>query len=767
MILFVFVLASLAAQTTSSYMGELRLTVTDDSGLPIASRVEVVSESNQIDYTLQTDRYGALVATRLPFGRYQLRVSSPGFALHTATVDVQSILPTQYAVRLTLAPLRTQVTVTAGDTLLDVRQSGTAHEIGARTLQGRMTAMPGRSLSDVVNTQPGWLLEANGILHPRGSEYQVQYVLDGLPMTDNRSPAFAPELDADDVQGMRIVTGGFPAEYGRKLGGVVEVTTAGQARRGIHGSATGSFGSFGTAVGSMAGEYGWPKSTLGASGSVSHTDRYLDPPVEENLTNSGTSSNVALRFEHQLADADRAAVVLRRGRARFDVPNELVQERAGQRQHRTSDETAAQFSYQRLLSPTLLGDVRGMARDVASELSSNARSTPILPLQDRGFRELYLRGSVSGHAGRHEWKAGADADFGSIRERFSYEVTDPSRFDPDTPREFAFDDRTRDREQALFVQDQIRFGNWTVNAGLRWDRYRLLVGDTALSPRAGVAWSWPAHDLVFRASYDRAFQTPAIENLLLASAADLRGSSGDAVRLPVMPSRGNFYEAGVSKRVAGKVRVDVTRFWRRMGNFADDDLLLNTGVSFPIAFDKARITGTEVKLDLPRWHAASASLSYSNMRGVGFLPITGGLLLDDSSTLLTSADRFPISQDQRHTVRGRVSCDLSSRVTVSAAGSYGSGLPVEFTGTPEVALEQYGPRILDRVDLEAGRVRPSAALDASASAIVLHSDRRTLRIQADVRNLTGRLNVINFAGLFSGTAIGPPRSAAVRVQLSF
>jgi outer membrane receptor protein involved in Fe transport len=374
---------------------------------------------------------------------------------------------------------------------------------------------------------------------------------------------------------------------------------------------------------------------------------------------------------------------------------------------------------------------------------------------------------VSGHAGRHEWKAGADADFASIRERFGYLVTDASQFDSDTPPEFAFADRKPDREQALFVQDHIRAGNWTINAGLRWDRYHLLVDETALSPRAGIAWSWPAHDVVFRASYDRAFQTPAVENLLLASAPELGGPGDDVVRLPVPTSRGNFYEVGASARVAANVRVDVTRFWRRIGNFADDDLLLNTGVSFPIAFDKARIAGTEIKLDLLRWREVSASLSYSNMRGVGYLPITGGLLLEDSSALLESADRFPISQDQRHTVRGRVSYDLSSRVSVSAAGSYGSGLPVEFAGTAEQALEQYGPRILQRVDLDAGRVRPSFALDASLSAIVLQSDHRCVRIQADVRNLTDRLNVINFAGLFSGTAIGPPRTGAVRVQFAF
>ena len=101
--------------------------------------------------------------------------------------------------------------------MLDVHQSGAVSRVGREALEQRVAAWAGRSLADIVNTQPGWLLEANGILHPRGSEYQVQYVFDGLPVTDNRSPSFAPELDADEVQAMSIITGGYPAEYGRKL----------------------------------------------------------------------------------------------------------------------------------------------------------------------------------------------------------------------------------------------------------------------------------------------------------------------------------------------------------------------------------------------------------------------------------------------------------------------------------------------------------------------------------------------------------------------
>jgi hypothetical protein len=103
-------------------------------------------------------------------------------------VEILSSLPADYYVTLGLAPIGAQVTVTATGTLLDPRQTAPSNRIGADTLAKRTTAHPGRSLPDLVNTQPGWLLEANGILHPRGSEYQTQYVVDGLPMTDSVAP---------------------------------------------------------------------------------------------------------------------------------------------------------------------------------------------------------------------------------------------------------------------------------------------------------------------------------------------------------------------------------------------------------------------------------------------------------------------------------------------------------------------------------------------------------------------------------------------------
>jgi hypothetical protein len=769
MVACVFVALLSFAQFTQSNTGELRVAVADPGGLPLPGPVEIVSEANQVRQVVDTDPGGVATFRRVPFGAYRLAISRRGFADVSRLVEVRSAAPADIPVTMALSSMRANVTVSSDATLLDPHQPSPAQRIGAETLARRVTALPGRTLPDIVNTQPGWLLEANGILHPRGSEYQTQYIVDGLPMTDNRSPAFAPEFGADDVQAMTIMTGGYPAEYGRKLGGVIEVVTGAPAQRGFGGAASVSVGSFDTGSGDAIAEYGTDNSTLTMAAGAARTDRYLDPPVEENFTNAGSTSNASVRFERDLTPGDRLGVILRHGQAMFSVPNEHVQQAAGQRQDRNSRENAVQLSVQRVLSPTMVGDVRAMLRDVSAELWSNRSSTPVIASQDRGFRELYVKASVAAHRGVHELKAGGDVVAGRIRENFAYEITNPHAFDDDASTAFSFAGRHSNREESLFVQDQMRMGAWTINAGLRWDHYALLVDDQALSPRLAAAWAWPAADLVVRASYDRVFQTPAIENLLLASSDSVEDLGSEVVRLPVPPSAGNFYEAGVSKLMARRLRLDASVFHRKMTDVADDDLLLNTGVSFPIAFQRAEINGAELKVDLHSWKNFSGSLGYSYLHGVGELPVTGGLFLgEEGFEQLASREQFPLTQDQRHTVRGRAIYQFSPAVWIAMAGSYGSGLPFEdFEDTPEEAAEQFGERVVERVDFETGRVRPSASIDVSAGATIGRWGGRTVRLQAEVRNLTNRLDVINFAGLFSGTALAAPRSAAVRLRFEF
>ena len=197
--------------------------------------------------------------------------------------------------------------------------------------------------------------------------------------------------------------------------------------------------------------------------------------------------------------------------------------------------------------------------------------------------------------------------------------------------------------------------------------------------------------------------------------------------------------------------------------------LTNTTISFPIAFRKSIIYGAEGKLELPDWHRFSGFLSYSYIVGNAWFPVTGGLFLGDEAGNAESqlSGHFPDSQDQRNTVRGRVRYQIQPRFWVASGIQYDSGLPFEFDGDPDTVLAEYGQQVLNRINFARGRIYPSFLVSASAGADVYKSDHMNMRLQVDGQNLTNILNVIDFGGLFSGNAIGPSRSIALRLTTNF
>src|SRR5580704_1652291 len=363
-----------------SNSGELRLRVTDPDGLGLKTMVQIVSKGNQYRNTLATTDLGNLDVQHLPYGIYQIEIKQSGFARVSESVEIHSSLPTKYAIQLKLPAVNESVTVRAANTLIDPDQAGSVNQIGSDVIQDRLSSIPGRSLQDLVNSQPGWLYEGNAVLHPRGSEYQTQFVVDGIPLTDNRSPSFGPAIDAEDVQSLTIFTAGIPAEYGRKMGGVVEVNTLQDSQPGFHGQVVLSGGSFDSAGASAQGQYTWDKNTFGAGASGSTTDHYLNPVVPQNFTNAGTLGDFSVDYERDLTPKDRLRFIVRHELARYEIPNELLQQDpqliatlGGQPppppgtppQLQTADnfETMGVASYQHIFSPNALFDIRGMVRD--------------------------------------------------------------------------------------------------------------------------------------------------------------------------------------------------------------------------------------------------------------------------------------------------------------------------------------------------------------------------------------------------------------------
>jgi len=774
LVIFLFCTFPLFGQSNS---GELRIKVIDPGGLGVKITIQITSKANQYRNTLTTSDQGGLDVQRLPYGIYQLEINHPGFAGISESVDIHSSIPTDQTVQLRLPTVNQLVTVSAANTLIDPDQAGAVNHIGSDLIQNRLSSIPGRSLQDLVNSQPGWIYEGNAVLHPRGSEYQTQFVVDGIPLTDNRSPSFGPAIDADDVQSLSIYTAGIPAEYGRKLGGVVEVNTLQDSQPGFHGQVVLSGGSFDSAGASAQGQYVWGKNVFGGSASGSMTDHYLNPVVPQNYSNTGTLGDFSVNYERDLTSRDRLRFIVRHELSRYDIPNEQVQEASGQRQTADNIETMGIASYEHVFSSHALVDFRGMVRDNANDFNSNMNSTPIEVFQHNWFREGYFKGTATVNHGCHEFKFGVESDNTFLNENFNYIVTDPTQFDPGTPSPFSFAANRPDLEQSAFVQDLIRFGNWTVNVGLRWDHYQLILNRQAVDPRVSISRYFPSAGLVLHFSYDRVFQTPSFENILLSSSTAATNLDPVSLQLPVAPSQGNYYEVGLTKTLFKQFKLETNYFRRLVNNYADDDQISNTSISFPIAFRNAIIYGGDAKIDLPDWHRFSGFVSYSYTLGNAFNPVTGGLFLGADAVIPTTG-HFPDSQDQRNTVRGRLRYQVTPRFWVGGGIQFDSGLPFEFSCDPSLTLQQcvngpggpaqtYGQGVVNRINFALGRIYPSFQVNASAGADVYKSERMNMRFQIDGQNLTNVLDVIDFGGLFSGNAIGPSRSVAMRLSTNF
>jgi hypothetical protein len=538
------------------------------------------------------------------------------------------------------------------------------------------------------------------------------------------------------------------------------------------------------------------------------TGHYLNPVVPENYTNNGTTGSFSMSYERELTPKDRVTLIVRHELARYQIPNELAQQNGaylpdannatgcppvppgdepgdcvfvpgGQLQTGDNFETMGSIAYQHIFSSDSIGVLRGMSRDNSTDFSSNPASWPLIATQHNDFKEIYFNGSFSVHHGRQEFKAGVESDAIFLHENTSYVIPDcADPADPQCPinlgildsgaTTFAFRGQRPDLEQAAYVQDLIRLGNWTINAGLRWDHYQLLLNQNAVSPRLAVSRYFPSIGLNIHASYDRIFQTPSFENILLASspAAEAIDTSVHPLQLPVQPSHGNYYELGATKAFFGKLRLDANIFRRQVSNYADDSQILSTGISFPIAFDHAILYGAEGKLQLLQWRRFSGYVSYSYIVGNAWFPVTGGLFLGDDAINPTTG-HFPDSQDQRNTVRARLRYQVVPRLWIAVGADYNTGLPFQPDLTPQQYATEYGQVVVNHLNFSRDRISPYFTENFSAGANLYQHEKRSLRFQADAQNLSNELEVIDFGGLFSGNALGPSRQYTFRLVTTF
>lgn len=782
---FLFVIGLLNIDTVAQIqVGTIRGVVTDEKGdlLPGAT-VTLENPVSGFVRSVVTGNDGSFAFNHVPFNPYTLRVEMPGFDAVTQDVHVRSNIPVAADVRLKVAPIQQAITVTAEKELVESDSSVTHTDLDQNFFERALGAAPNRAIESIIATTPGWVPDDNGRLHVRGTESEILYVFDGMPITDRLDTTFASSLDPGAITSLEVITGNIPAEYGNRLGGVVNA----KMRSGIDTPISGSFvfgaGSFKT--GEVLYRVGGKLTdTFGFSliGSVSQSHRFLDPPDPRNFNNRGGTAKLNSSIDWHPTPNDIVHFTLSGNGTKFRVPNRLEQEFQGQRQRQDLRDTSQTMFWQHIWSANTVTNFALYRRYYQAKLFCNELCTPIFAEANRHHTHYGSIASVSHHRSKHNAKVGAEFYATPVREFFSFFITDPDRVDvtpeaarfvPGNPFVFAGPEggRKTGRQFAAYLQDSFSpFANLTIDAGLRYDRYKLLVFNHQFSPRIGAVYFIPRTRTAIRASYNRFFMPPQIENLLLAAspfAARLSPFAEQGGSAVIIPDKQNVYEVGFAQEIAKLFRLDIAYYWRRIRNFADRDQFLDTAIIFPISIARGDVEGLDVRLDFPEQKGVSGYISYSNSRALGIGPINGGLFLSKKIGEIRPGFVFPNDHDQRNTGAFGVTYQYrkSHPWWVTFSGHYDSGLP--FDVDPEDLPRLLQSPGVDLVNLTRGRVRPRTLLNFSSGVEIMREENARVVAQLDIQNLTDKRFLYNFQSVFSGTHFGYPRLWSGKIKLYF
>ncbi len=316
--------SSLHAQSNS---GSVNGTVTDPSGAVIpGATVSIQNPVSAYSRTATTDNAGQFHFSNLPFNPYHLTVVKDGFATFAGDVNVDSVIPVASNVHLKVGAASNTVTVEGGEDLIE--NDSTVHTDIDRGLFDKLPLeSASSSLSSLVTlASPGVAADSNGLFHGLGDHASNSFSVDGQPITDQQSKVFSNQLPSNSVQSLEVIDGAPPAEYGGKTSLVINVTTrSGMGMTKPVGNITTSYGSFGTATGSVDLGYGGKNWGNFFELDGLNTGRFLDPPEFKVFHAKGNEQNVFDRVDYQLSAADSIHANFNYSRSWFQNPNSYDQ----------------------------------------------------------------------------------------------------------------------------------------------------------------------------------------------------------------------------------------------------------------------------------------------------------------------------------------------------------------------------------------------------------------------------------------------------------
>ena len=183
------------------------------------------------------------------------------------------------------------------------------------------------------------------------------------------------------------------------------------------------------------------------------------------------------------------------------------------------------------------------------------------------------------------------------------------------------------KELALYVQDQIKAGNWVFNLGIRGDLYNGLTVTRQPEPRAWARPTALSRPTLFCASrmHERlrlhltktwCFRAPDVRMKCLHRCLRVHL----AFQGPCSPASAMSSMLDCSRRSARTFVISGDYIWKYTHNAFDFSIFGNTPIFFPIDWHNSKIPGYVIRADVPNYHHFSAFVVMSSVAARFFPP---------------------------------------------------------------------------------------------------------------------------------------------------
>ncbi|RAO74792.1 TonB-dependent receptor [Dyella jiangningensis] len=566
-------------------------------------------------------------------------------------------------------------------------------------------------LNQVILQAPGVVQDSYGGLHVRGDHANLQYRINGVIIPESIS-GFGQTLDARTIQSVKLLDGALPAQYGLRTAAVVDIDTKSGHELGNGGSVGITGGSFGTLN---------PNASLWGSSdrwSWFVTANYLENDVGiENPTPSRTPihdhTNQVKGFgdiSYLINDNTRVSFMFGATNNRFEVPNNPNQQpqfgyldqtefNSADLNERQKEQTRfgvlslqgkwGKTDYQVSLGqrystvnflPDEVGDL--MFNGVASTINRSNRASTLqadfaTPLGDAhtlryGIYGEFERGNISNNS--LVFPANPDGSQASTTPIGIYDAT-----------------KLLARTWSAYLQDEWSIGDkWTVNYGVRGDRYELFRTESQLSPRLGVVYQ-ATDSTTIHAGYSRYFTPPATEVIDDSNIARFNGTTNELPsggnNLP-LSERSDYFDLGVQQHFGSTLTVGLDAYYRKVKRLQDEGQFGAALIYSNFNYAQGRIRGAEFTLNYDNG-PVSAYFNFAFSRAMGKQVMTGQYNFGEDELAYINDNWIHLDHDQKLSSSGGITYSFTDTTRVGADYLFGSGLRKEAPGVPNGASLPY------------------------------------------------------------------------------